>query len=895
MTLRVPKLLAVSSLLLLALFVLVHSAAAQQVTYYDFDGVTPNSACSASDSGGSLFCFNQAPTGTAGFPTLFQDTYPDFLNPDPNGEGTSTHYTLQLSDGSYTYSSAWFSVPQKVADGFTVYAAFRLAPVTSPPGDGIAFVIENAAGGPGNVDTSMTAADGQCAAPGGGLTAVGNYGACLGYGAIDNSIAIEFDPYTNAQQVPDSDPPVYVGADTIDGVPISGQHIAIKSCGLSDGVPLPNSPNHGQCNISPVIPNLTLADNQVHQVVIEYSGPPDYSWTLYLDPTFVSGTHTPVAGSIPLISTTADITTYMNLQNSGTDNDSAYVGFTGASGGAVENQEILAWTFTPHTPVVQQQTLQPPGPPDTYPTTFPFGDHTFGVNYESGDTGEGSIDMVNTAITISPTRYQSLVAGTAFAGTQCQVYDGTGGNCIVYSISCVEHGTSNVVPCPPSGDPSEPLIDVKTAYDNSIPPINPGLIQGDPFLAPIASISGDGTTATVTCAGECAVHNGQYVNILNPDFTTRVSHVLVSNSTISTFQFSSNITSGTGDYVNSVNLANIFISYNSQRIDGTSAGKTKNFSEIVALSLGPSSPAITSGNSTTFTAGSLASFPITTTGIPTPNISIGGASLAGTGLSFVDNGDGTGTISGTPTPVAPSGSPYSLTLTAHNATGPDFVQPFTLTINAANSQFSVTPLNLPFGTVNLGTSKSMAITVKNQGSSSITITKINFTYGPGSGKDYGYTTQCGGTLKAGKSCTITVTLKAQDLGSGSALLNIYFNQAGSPSVVSLSGTVINPKAKVSVSALSFGTVKVGQNSTKTVTLTSTGDTPLLINSITITGSGDFTLNPLNPCPASMAKNTTCTIGVMFAPSAKQSRSGTLKISDNASSSPQTVSLSGKGN
>jgi len=138
-------------------------------------------------------------------------------------------------------------------------------------------------------------------------------------------------------------------------------------------------------------------------------------------------------------------------------------------------------------------------------------------------------------------------------------------------------------------------------------------------------------------------------------------------------------------------------------------------------------------------------------------------------------------------------------------------------------------------------------------------------------------------------------LKAQDLGSGSALLNIYFNQAGSPSVVSLSGTVINPKAKVSVSALSFGTVKVGQNSTKTVTLTSTGDTPLLINSITITGSGDFTLNPLNPCPASMAKNTTCTIGVMFAPSAKQSRSGTLKISDNASSSPQTVSLSGKGN
>ena len=104
--------------------------------------------------------------------------------------------------------------------------------------------------------------------------------------------------------------------------------------------------------------------------------------------------------------------------------------------------------------------------------------------------------------------------------------------------------------------------------------------------------------------------------------------------------------------------------------------------------------------------------------------------------------------------------------------------------------------------------------------------------------------------------------------------------------------MINPKAKLSVSSLSFGTVKVGQNLTKTVTLTSIGDTDLLIGSIVVTGSSDFTTTT---CPAVMPKNTACNITVTFSPSAKQSRTGTLKITDNASSSPQTVSLTGKGN
>src|SRR5204863_4931898 len=57
-------------------------------------------------------------------------------------------------------------------------------------------------------------------------------------------------------------------------------------------------------------------------------------------------------------------------------------------------------------------------------------------------------------------------------------------------------------------------------------------------------------------------------------------------------------------------------------------------------------PTITSANSTAFTVGTAGTFTVTATGVPTPTLSESG-SLPG-GVSFVDNGDGTATLRGTP-------------------------------------------------------------------------------------------------------------------------------------------------------------------------------------------------------------------------------------------------------
>ena len=88
-------------------------------------------------------------------------------------------------------------------------------------------------------------------------------------------------------------------------------------------------------------------------------------------------------------------------------------------------------------------------------------------------------------------------------------------------------------------------------------------------------------------------------------------------------------------------------------------------------------PAITSGTSTTFTVGQLGSFTVTTTGSPTPTVSESGALPSG--VTFTDNGNGTATLSGTPT----AAGTYPLTLTAANGVLPNATQSFTLTVNQA--------------------------------------------------------------------------------------------------------------------------------------------------------------------------------------------------------------------
>ena len=121
-----------------------------------------------------------------------------------------------------------------------------------------------------------------------------------------------------------------------------------------------------------------------------------------------------------------------------------------------------------------------------------------------------------------------------------------------------------------------------------------------------------------------------------------------------------------------------------------------------------SPPAITSNTSTTFLDGSPGTFAVTSSGFPTAALSAAGLPA---GLTFTDNGDGTGTVSGTP--ASGSSGTYPVTLTASNGFAPDASQTLVLTVYGrpiitspdtasipdAGGSFTVTTSGLPFPTM----------------------------------------------------------------------------------------------------------------------------------------------------------------------------------------------------
>jgi hypothetical protein len=108
--------------------------------------------------------------------------------------------------------------------------------------------------------------------------------------------------------------------------------------------------------------------------------------------------------------------------------------------------------------------------------------------------------------------------------------------------------------------------------------------------------------------------------------------------------------------------------------NGVGGPATQSFSLVVPTTA--SLAAITSADNDTETFGVGSTFTVTTTGYPAPKLTKTGALPAG--VTFVNNGDGTATISGTPTKAA--AGVYPLTIAAKNAAG-TVTQDFSLTIS----------------------------------------------------------------------------------------------------------------------------------------------------------------------------------------------------------------------
>ena len=204
-----------------------------------------------------------------------------------NGNATLNGTKLQLTDsGTYEAGSAWYNAPLNIQQ-FSTSFSFQLTPGTSPLADGFTFTIQAS-----------------------GTTALGPDGGGLGYGPdntsttvspsnpLHNSVAVKFDLYNDEGEGDDS--------------------TGLYTNGASPTTPFVDLTSSG----------INLQSGDVFNVQMSYDGT-NLTMTI-TDPT-VNASFTQVwPVNIPSI----------------VGANSAYVGFTGGTGGSTAVQSIIGWTFS---------------------------------------------------------------------------------------------------------------------------------------------------------------------------------------------------------------------------------------------------------------------------------------------------------------------------------------------------------------------------------------------------------------------------------------------------------------------------------------------------------------------------------------------------------------------
>jgi phospholipase C len=217
----------------------------------------------------------------------------------------------------------------------------------------------------------------------------------------------------------------------------------------------------------------------------------------------------------------------------------------------------------------------------------------------------------------------------------------------------------------------------------------------------------------------------------------------------------------------------------------------------------------------------------------------------------------------------------------------DSPQTVSLSGNAVAPAVSLVPTTLTFADQVLNsTSPPQTVTLTNLGTASLIIANIV------ANSDFAQTNTCASSLPAGANCTISVTFAPTMLGPRAGALTFTDSASDSPQTVALSGNGVSPAVSLVPTSLLFLDQPVGTSSDPmTVTLTNSGSSTLNIVGIA-SSNGDFAQT--NDCGSAVAAGTSCTITVVFTPSQVGTESGTISVTDDASDSPQVISVGGNG-
>jgi Bacterial lectin len=418
--------------------------------------------------------------------------------------------TSQVGSAWYTNPSGQSGSPATLAlsGGFNTTFTFQFTDLGSSccaiGADGIAFVVQN--GGFSATSTSGASAVG----PSNGL------GGEIGFTGLTNSVAVQFDTYCNSEY----------GDTCAAAGPTTADQVTIESCGTSANMVLHGtSCQFGTVDLSVLPKAIFMGDGNVHTAQIIYIAP--------------SGAGTCPSGSSPVASGCGTLTVVLDSQtvltvpfNLGIINayndstDAAYVGFTGATGGSFENQDVLSWNFGV---TVSQPFSTTAATTSDFTTNTGENEQTLDLSTASsltcqGQTGGTSCPAItllttNNAVSASNT-WLRYVNGTPWATSICAARPSNGGPgnlCSLFVNACyggsVSQSQSDDFYCP-TATPGDGSITLSDTWD----PISP-----KPTIAPGTTVSlidfvpsAAGQTWTASPVGQTTPPNSACTNVSTP-------------------------------------------------------------------------------------------------------------------------------------------------------------------------------------------------------------------------------------------------------------------------------------------------------------------------------------------------------------------------------------------
>ena len=210
---------------------------------------------------------------------------------------------------------------------------------------------------------------------------------------------------------------------------------------------------------------------------------------------------------------------------------------------------------------------------------------------------------------------------------------------------------------------------------------------------------------------------------------------------------------------------------------------------------------------------------------------------------------------------------------------------------------TMTPPTLDFGTIGVGiVSATQAFTVTNTGATAsgvLSVVKNDSTSSVGGGSQFSYTTTCQAALAPAATCQVVVTFSPTIALSASATITVTDGTVSSTSHTVIGIALARPGITIYCGDGSFGQAVVGQTSSpKVCTVSNDSQSTQATGTLTAATTGPYAI-ATNNCSASLAPGLSCTLSLVFKPTAKGESDGTVTVTG-TNGGTANANLSGTG-